>query len=293
MVRMKSLRAAAVVGCLLAAVSAPTVSFAQERQDEAEEEEKERSIIVEGERQEEEVRRPQRTYKKRRSVDNFGVQTGGEGLNGELNVDWQLVGMLRQLETNSLMSRYGHAGFMAYCAITSVGNRAADYVDTSSEPTYEALLHAYRYRHMQCADAAERASPAMLVNAAIAEMLVVRNVAPPPLRENAADIDMVKASVFLRGPEGDSNIATVGRCAAIFSPGYAYDVLYTEPGSKDELEALNDLYSHTPECGLSVAPEGLDPIFQRTALAMALFKWRGITAETVPDEGPRLKDLAD
>ena len=283
----------AVAGCALACglLAFPAASLAQEKSDEDRDDD--RTIVVEGEREEPAERRPVRTYKQRRSVDQFGVQTGGEGANGALNVDWQLIGMLRQLETNSLMSRYGHAGFMAYCVITSIGNGAADYVDTSSEPTYEALLHAYRYRHMQCADASERASPAMLVNAAIAEMLVVRNVAPPPLRANPDDIDLVKASVFLAGPEGDSNIATVGRCAAIFSPGYAYDVLYTEPGSEEELEALNDLYSNTPECGLGEAPEGLDTIFQRTALAMGLFKWKGITSTTVPDDGPRIKELAD
>lgn len=284
-----------VKATLLAAGAAllafPGVGYAQEREQERDNDD--RVIVVEGEREEVEERRPVRQYKKRRSVDQYGVQTGGEGLNGSLNVDWQLIGMLRQLETNSLMSRYGHAGFMAYCVITSIGNGAAAYVDTSSEPDYQELLRAYRYKHMQCADAAERAAPAMLVNAAIAEMLVVRNVAPPPLRTNADDIDMVKASVFLRGPEGDSNIATVGRCAAIFSPGYAYDVLYTEPGSKEEEEALNDLYTNTPECGLAEAPEGLDTIFQRTALAMGLFKWKGISAQTVPDDGPILTGLSD
>ncbi|MBW0144922.1 hypothetical protein [Sphingomicrobium clamense] len=281
----------------LLAAGAAFLAFpgAAEAQDQGrpQQDEDDRAIVVEGEREEVEERRPVRQYKGRRSVDQYGVQTGGEGLNGELNVDWQLIGMLRQLETNSLMSRYGHAGFMAYCVITSVGNGAAAYVDTSSEPDYQELLRAYRYKHMQCANAAERAAPAMLVNAAIAEMLVVRNVAPPPLRAKKDEIDMVKASVFLRGPEGDSNIATVGRCATIFSPGYAYDVLYTEPGSDEEEEALNDLYANTPECGLSEAPDGLDTIFQRTALAMGLFKWRGISPETVPDEGPTLKGLSD
>ena len=198
-------------------------------------------------------------------------------VNQEDEIDFGAAGLARRFDTNNPVARYGHAGEMAECVLASVGNGAASYVSTEFETEYETLWKAYRGRHLHCVNSAERGAPIMMVNAALAELLVVRNVDQPPLR--AAAVDSGRAWSFIQGPEGVSHIATVGRCIVALSPGYAYDVLFTTPGYPDEREALDRAYSNSPECGLTERPKGrMSTIYQRMALTMALFNWYDVSS---------------
>lgn len=277
-----------------------TPSLAQQQDQDRDED---RTIIVEGERQERE--RPSdtdRTVPKRIRHDQriassgamgaTGVE-GGHGADGSVGsmkdayefgsvkVDWARAKAGRELDTKSPVVRYGDAGRMAYCSLLSVGDGASAYVDTSPDPDYDALTHAYRYKHIQCADAAERSSPAEMVNAALAEMLVMKNVEQPPLRAEA--VDAGAAQQFMASGKSSNGLDAIGRCAAVFSPGYAFDVLYTTPGSPEEREMFDLLYANTPECGLRERPAKVNTVYQRMAVAMGLYRWYGLSGEEWSD----------
>ena len=68
-------------------------------------------------------------------------------------------------------------------------------------------------------------------------------------------------------------IDSIAGCLAVYSPGLAYKVLQSDSGSEEEAAALEGLYSQTPECGLSKTPSEIPALYQRGALATALYKW--------------------
>ena len=198
-------------------------------------------------------------------------------LYGRAIVNWETTKATHELDSKSPLVLYGVAGRMAYCALLSAQDGVRDYIDTSAEPDYEALTKAFRYKHMQCSDSAERASPAEMVNAALAEMMVMGAVAQPPLRANV--IDQAAAASFLSAGGSQTGLDAIGRCAAIFSPGFAFDVLYTKPGSDEEAAMLDLLYANSPECGLKERPKKISTVYQRMALAMGLYRWYGLSGE--------------
>lgn len=203
------------------------------------------------------------TRGERRSFDRYPYETSEGGL------DLQLLSLLRRSERDNVILRYGYAGHMARCAIASMGNRATQYVSTQTDSDQRPVLEAFNGRHRQCVNSAERAAPPYLVNAALAELLVIRNVDTPRLRADA--VEGKDARRFIVGPEPESHMATVARCLAIFSPGLSYDILFTRPGSLDERAAFDRLYGQSPECGLRERPKGFSPIYQRSYIAVALF----------------------
>ncbi|MCM8557027.1 hypothetical protein [Sphingomicrobium sediminis] len=245
-------------------VSAGTGSAMAQEAPPAGGDEEEAPIVISGERPSDPGNRGSRDPE--RPDEFYAVQQNDE----DGTIDWQLLYLLREQNKNSVRDRYGHAGYMAQCALASVGEDAVSYVDVSAEPDYEALMKAFKGRHAQCVNSAQRAAPVYMVNAALAEMLVVNALPQPPLR--AEGVDTARAADFVFGPEPESDINTVARCAVVYSPGLAYDVLFTSPDSKEERAALELLYANTPECGLSERPK-MEPIYQRTSLAVALFKW--------------------
>lgn len=238
------------------------------------------TIVVRGER-EKAVRQAVRERGDRALRDSQIVgamnSDGGAANFGKEQIDWQRVFFARQMETNSPLARYAHAFRMASCALTSVGEDAAAYVETDGGPEWAKVTEAFRGQHRQCVESAARGAPAMMVNAALAEMLVMRFVDEPPLRALGVNAD--EAEDFIRGNHAeivDSDLATVGRCLAVFAPGYSYDLLFTNPGSRDEKKALETLYRNAPECGVAETPKGISPVYQRTSVAMGLFAWYGL-----------------
>lgn len=209
---------------------------------------------------------------------NSAIEPGREA------IDWQRVFFERESKKNSPVDRYGHASYMAHCAIKSVGAEAADYVDTDWAGDYERLQEAFRGKHRHCVNSAQRAAPAMMVNAALAEILVTDLVPEPPLHAQA--VDGTRAEQFILGDgASQSDFATIGRCLAVFVPGYGYDLLFLEPGSREEKQHLEAMYRAAPECGLEERPSEISPVYQRTAIAMGLFRWYGFSGEAWGGEG--------
>lgn len=239
-------------------------------------------IVVQGRREERRAkqtrRRDNRMMTEQTYVGSEQVDTEGPDMFTQ-TVDWTLLGMVRAGEANNPLDRYAHAWFMAKCAVDSVGEKAADYVDLDWAGEYPLVVEAFEHRHKQCVNAAVRAAPVMMVNAALAEQVVVRYVPEPPLY--AQGVDGAKAERFIHGADGqapDSDLATIGRCLAVYVPGFGYDMLFTNPGTKEERDALDSLYAAAPECGLQARPRKVSPVYQRNAIAMGLFAWYGMGA---------------
>ena len=66
---------------------------------------------------------------------------------------------------------------------------------------------------------------------------------------------------------------SVAGCVAVYSPGLAYKVLQAPVASEAETAALQEVYKQTPECGLTAPPQAIPQLYQRGALATALYKW--------------------
>lgn len=262
-----------IVSAILATAANP--AFAQENP-----QEQEVPVVIDGANRPDHDDPPARVHKRPNHLSSFGVwQTtpfDGKG-DTKFKVDWQLVGLARQQETYSTADRYRHAAFMASCVLASIGEDAAKYVDVDDDPRFRRMERAYRGRHMQCANAAERATPIQFVNGAMAEMLVLAKVDVPPLRAERLPADRVNS--FLGGPRVLIDLPALGRCLAVYSPGYGYDLFYTLPGSKEEEQALDRLYNNSPECGIAARPAKVDTVQQRLAVALGLFRWYGISGE--------------
>lgn len=255
--------AALAASCLL-----PAGAWAQERtQDEDE-------ILIEGERTPAETRRVERESRpsKRQSLgqDQAAAPSNGGSETAITDPDWELLEMMRHANSNSPLYRYGLAIAMADCVVASVGDGAAEYVVVEDDPEFTALA-ARMGRHQQCANSLPMGVPARLLNAALAEKMILRQVAQPDLI--ASDVPMPAAAIFIAGGRDEVDFATVARCLVVNAPGYAYDLLLTAPGKSSEREAFADLYAAAPECGVAGGIKGVSRVAQRLPIALALFQW--------------------
>lgn len=275
---MRKLRIA-LAACVGAAILIPASLHAQDAT-QVESQQQDGEIVVEGQVRPDHENPQVRIHKRPNHLASFGVwpppKFDGKG-DTKYVVDWKLVGMVREQASYSTAERYRYAAHMANCVLASRGNKAAEYIDIDDKPQFKKLERAYRGRHMQCANSAERASPMMFVNGVMAEMLVLANVDVPPLR--AEDLPAEQVNSFLGGPRVLIDLPALGRCLAVYSPGYGYDLFYTLPGSDEEEEALDRMYRNSPECGVTERPEKVDTVQQRLAIALGLFRWYGISGE--------------
>ena len=114
----------------------------------------------------------------------------------------------------------------------------------------------------------------LVIDGAVAErLLAAEAVAPGPPRAPHVDVD--DATRF----HGDLamehvSLTSVARCAAVYSPGLALEVLHSKVGSDSEEESLAALFAQTPECGLASPPATIPAPVQRSAVAVALYRWR-------------------
>ena len=142
----------------------------------------------------------------------------------------------------------------------------------TNDEKYEALAKALKSDHRSCIKAESSGIPMTIVNAALAERVILGE--GPQLEPRAMSLDQNVADAFTTmAPGVKINFDIIGRCAAVYSPGLTYKVLETEPGSDAELEALNSLYKNTPECGLRESPDGAPTGYQRGVLAAGLYHW--------------------
>ncbi|MCM8557031.1 hypothetical protein [Sphingomicrobium sediminis] len=165
------------------------------------------------------------------------------------------------------------AGTLADCLVRAGGNSAGGLIGGpgTNDAEYARLMRGVTVTYAQCKTPRARGLHPYFVNGALAERLLLsqnRDWVP-----RAANVNAAQAQSFYQPQRGQSGMENVGRCAAVFSPGFVIQVLMTEAGSDAEEDALDALYAATPECGLRERPEAIPEIYQRSALAVGLWLW--------------------
>lgn len=126
-------------------------------------------------------------------------------------------------------------------------------------------------RYRGCKRGVDRMLP-VAIEGAVAERLLGLD-ADVAVEPRAMHVDVDEAERFHGDLSGQSvAMSNLARCAAVYSPGLAMNVLRTEVGSNEEVEALSQLFARTPECG----PSDRRPVpsaLQRGAVAAALLAW--------------------
>lgn len=112
----------------------------------------------------------------------------------------------------------------------------------------------------------------LAVDGAVAERLLA-STAGVTAEPRAMHVNVDEATRFHGDLSGRSVVmSNLARCAAVYSPGLAMEVLRTEVGSDQEAEALSELFARTPECGIADRPS-VPAALQRGAVAAAVFSW--------------------
>lgn len=165
---------------------------------------------------------------------------------------------------------YRSALATAECAIAIGGERIARDLSDSDEINTVGVAIYHRYR--SCIRQSD-VKLGLMMAGAVAETLLEEegDIAVP---ERAQHVNVDQAEAF----HGDLfaevvPIANIARCAAVYSPGLAANVLRTDVGSAAEEEALTTLFARTPECGLAGRPSAIPGSIQRGAIAAALYSW--------------------
>lgn len=167
---------------------------------------------------------------------------------------------------------HGQADVIAKCIAKRGGNKAASYLGGQllGDPDYTHIGDALNGHLKRCVDT-ESSAPAIAISGALAEELLTAQA--PHFVDRATGVTEQTAHKFFGDLTGAVTIDSIAGCLAVYSPGLAYKVVQTEAGSAAEAAALDALYSHTPECGLSKTPDEIPVLYQRGALATALYKW--------------------
>ena len=170
---------------------------------------------------------------------------------------------------------YDNSALIAHCVVKLSGDKAGALLGGpgTNDPRFTKLSNAMTGRYTSClrGASAKSLSPALLTSA-IAEDLVERGGATD-VPDRAMSLDTDKAKAFHGDLSGSVTIVNIARCTVAYSPGLARKVLATKPGSPEETAALGTLYSSSPECGMATMPTSIGPVFQRSAIADALYAW--------------------
>jgi hypothetical protein len=164
------------------------------------------------------------------------------------------------------------AGEIASCLARRGGKKAGDFLGgvLAEDAEYSHIGEALTGKLKTCANT-NAAAPAIVISGVLAEQLVLEQA--PVLEDRAPVVAEDDAHAFfgeLTGPVTYDNIAG---CLAVYSPGLAYKVVQTKAGSDEETAALQTMYARTPECMMSAPPESIPMLYQRGALATALYLW--------------------
>ena len=162
---------------------------------------------------------------------------------------------------------------IARCIVSLGGGSTGSLLGGAStdDETYRDLIRAMRQRYATCAHDANGVSP-MVVNYALAEALVLKDAAPVPT-DRAASVNVDEADAFQSLGTEPVTMDQLARCLTVYSPGLARKVIDTAAGSPEEAAALSELYGKSPECGLASPPGSIATVYQRGALAVAMYQW--------------------
>ena len=185
---------------------------------------------------------------------------------------------VRRLMTDPSSASALHEGALAIaeCIARRSGDRASSYLGGGlvGDPEYERISGALTGRMQSCARS-EATATAIAISGALAEQLLAAK--PPHVQDRAPAVNEDAAHRFFGELTGAVTFDSVAGCVAVYSPGLAYKVLQAPVASEAETAALQEVYKQTPECGLTAPPQAIPQLYQRGALATALYKW------TTPD----------
>lgn len=200
------------------------------------------------------------------------TQSGNDDTSLRFEREWSVREMMTSPETYSRAHKL--ASGVSECVVKRAGAEAGTLLGgpMTEDEEFEALSSALTKEHRSCIRAEAAGIPMTIVNAALAEKVILSN--EHDLEPRAMSLNQDEADAFTTmGPNVSINFDIIGRCAAVYSPGLVHEVLETEPGSDGEMEALNKLYANTPECGLRESPDGAPTGYQRGVLAAGLYHW--------------------
>ena len=161
---------------------------------------------------------------------------------------------------------------IAKCIARRGGDRAGGYLGGNlvGDPDYQRIGDALNGRLQSCAQGKEVAT-AITISGALAEELV--RAQAPQLTDRAQAVNEDDAHHFFGDLTGAVQLDNIAGCLAVYSPGLVYKLLGTQSGSAEETTALAEVYGQTPECHMSAPPASVSALYQRGALATALYKW--------------------
>jgi hypothetical protein len=185
----------------------------------------------------------------------------------------------RRLTTDPSSAAALHEGALAIadCIARRSGDRASSYLGggLAGDPDYERISGALTGRMQSCARS-EASATAIAISGALAEQLLVAK--PPNVQDRAPAVNEDVAHRFFGELTGAVTFDNIAGCLAVYSPGLAYKVLQAPVASEEETAALQEVYKRTPECGMSAPPQAIPQLYQRGALATALYKWTNPSA---------------
>jgi hypothetical protein len=175
-------------------------------------------------------------------------------------------------EPEQASATYSIGTGIARCMVGVSGAKAGELIGgpNTSDANYRTLSRAIQRRYTACVR--DGSVPPMVVNYGLAEALVLRNESLS-FEDRAMNVNVDEAEAFMGTVSGQATMDSIARCLAVYSPGLAHKVVLSGAGSPDEMAALHSLYAQTPECGLSAPPDAIPSVYQRGALAVALYQW--------------------
>ena len=180
----------------------------------------------------------------------------------------------RRLTNDASSAAALHEGALAIaeCIARRSGDRASSYLGGGlvGDPDYERISDALTGRMQSCARE-EASATAIAISGALAEQLLAAK--PPQVQDRAQAVNEDVAHRFFGELTGAVTFDNIAGCVAVYSPGLAYKVLQAPFASEAETAALQEVYKQTPECGITAPPQAIPQLYQRGALATALYKW--------------------
>lgn len=175
-------------------------------------------------------------------------------------------------DTKATSELHQRADVIARCVMQRGGDKGPTYLGGGlvGDPDYQRIGDALNGRLQTCVNNSEQAT-AIAISGALAERLLASK--PPQVQDRAPSVNEDAARKFFGDLTGAVTFDSVAGCLAVYSPGLAYKVLQAPAGSSQEAAALEAAYKQTPECGITATPSSIPVLYQRGALATALYKW--------------------
>ena len=189
------------------------------------------------------------------------------------NSDFQKQWELQKLDLKDpIQAQYAGAVTTAKCVIRRSNGNAAQYFGgpMTKDPKYSALNELLTRKFSNCIDVGEKGVPMYVVNAALAEQLILAD--STEYSDKPASLDMDKANAFYLTDGKITSLEALSRCIAVNSPGLVQKLIKSQAGSEVEKAAIETAYSHTPECGVTTPPK-LANVEHREMLATGLYQW--------------------